>query len=77
MMIAVLGTLPFLATLWLLVVLGARVLEEKRRQDRRCPQGQAASSAGNAGPDRQDPDAAFAAGYARGAEVARRCLTLA
>ena len=28
MMIAVLGTLPFLATLWLLVVLGARVLEE-------------------------------------------------
>ena len=28
MMIAVLGTLPFLATLWLLVVLGAMVLEE-------------------------------------------------
>ena len=27
-MIAVLGTLPFLATLWLLVVLGAMVLEE-------------------------------------------------
>lgn len=27
-MIAVLGTLPFLATLWLLVVLGAKVLEE-------------------------------------------------
>jgi hypothetical protein len=27
-MIAALGTLPFLATLWLLVVLGARVLEE-------------------------------------------------
>ena len=27
-MTAVLGTLPFLATLWLLVVLGARVLEE-------------------------------------------------
>ena len=27
-MIAVLGTLPFLATLWLLVVLGAAVLEE-------------------------------------------------
>jgi hypothetical protein len=27
-MSAVLGTLPFLATLWLLVVLGARVLEE-------------------------------------------------
>ena len=28
MMIAVLGTLPFLATLWLLIVLGAMVLEE-------------------------------------------------
>jgi hypothetical protein len=28
MMIAALGTLPFLATLWLLVVLGAAVLEE-------------------------------------------------
>jgi hypothetical protein len=27
-MIAALGTLPFLATLWLLVVLGARVFEE-------------------------------------------------
>jgi hypothetical protein len=27
-MIAVLGTLPFLATLWLLVVVGAAVLEE-------------------------------------------------
>ena len=27
-MTAVLGTLPFLATLWLLVVLGASVLEE-------------------------------------------------
>jgi hypothetical protein len=27
-MIAALGTLPFLATLWLLVVLGASVLEE-------------------------------------------------
>lgn len=27
-MTAVLGTLPFLATFWLLVVLGARVLEE-------------------------------------------------
>jgi hypothetical protein len=27
-MSAALGTLPFLATLWLLVVLGARVLEE-------------------------------------------------
>lgn len=27
-MIAVLGTLPFLATLWLLVVLGTAVLEE-------------------------------------------------
>jgi hypothetical protein len=27
-MIAALGTLPFLATLWLLVVLGARTLEE-------------------------------------------------
>jgi hypothetical protein len=27
-MTAVLGTLPFLATLWLLVVLGAMVLEE-------------------------------------------------
>ncbi|HWJ38353.1 MAG TPA: hypothetical protein VNR86_06295 [Sphingomicrobium sp.] len=27
-MIAVLGTLPFLATLWLLVMLGAKVLEE-------------------------------------------------
>ena len=27
-MIAALGSLPFLATLWLLVVLGARVLEE-------------------------------------------------
>jgi hypothetical protein len=28
MMTAVLGTLPFLATLWLLVVLGAALLEE-------------------------------------------------
>jgi hypothetical protein len=28
MMIAALGTLPFLATLWLLVVLGAAILEE-------------------------------------------------
>jgi hypothetical protein len=27
-MIAALGTLPFLATLWLLAVLGARILEE-------------------------------------------------
>ena len=27
-MIAILGTLPFLATIWLLVVLGAKVLEE-------------------------------------------------
>jgi hypothetical protein len=27
-MIAALGTLPFLATLWLLIVLGAAVLEE-------------------------------------------------
>jgi hypothetical protein len=27
-MLAALGTLPFLATLWLLTVLGARVLEE-------------------------------------------------
>jgi hypothetical protein len=27
-MTAAIGTLPFLATLWLLVVLGARVLEE-------------------------------------------------
>ncbi len=27
-MSAALGTLPFLATLWLLVVLGARILEE-------------------------------------------------
>lgn len=28
MIAAILGTLPFLATLWLLVVLGAKVLEE-------------------------------------------------
>ena len=28
MMLAALGALPFLATLWLLVVLGAKVLEE-------------------------------------------------
>jgi hypothetical protein len=28
MMVAVLGTLPFLATLWLLVVLGASLLDE-------------------------------------------------
>ena len=28
MMNAALGTLPFLATLWLLIVLGARILEE-------------------------------------------------
>jgi hypothetical protein len=28
MMTAALGTLPFLATLWLLIVLGARVFEE-------------------------------------------------
>jgi hypothetical protein len=28
MMIAALGTLPFLATLWLLVVLGAAILDE-------------------------------------------------
>jgi hypothetical protein len=28
MMTAALGTLPFLATLWLLLVLGARILEE-------------------------------------------------
>ena len=27
-MTAALGTLPFLATLWLLIVLGARILEE-------------------------------------------------
>ena len=32
MMIAALGTLPFLATLWLLVVLGAAVLEESGAQ---------------------------------------------
>ena len=40
-MIAAFGTLAFLATLWLLVVVGAAVLEESGAQDRRCPQGQA------------------------------------
>jgi hypothetical protein len=31
-MMTALGTLPFLATLWLLVVLGAKVLEESGRK---------------------------------------------
>jgi hypothetical protein len=41
-MIAALGTLPFLATLWLLVVLGARVLEESGAKIAAALKGEAA-----------------------------------
>ena len=40
-MIAALGTLPFLATLWLLVVLGARTLEESGAKIAAALKGQA------------------------------------
>ena len=41
-MMTALGTLPFLATLWLLVVLGARVLEESGAKIAAALKGQSA-----------------------------------
>lgn len=43
-MTAVVGTLPFLATLWLLVVLGAAVLEESGAKIAAALKGKAASA---------------------------------
>ncbi len=43
-MTAVLGTLPFIATLWLLVVLGAAVLEESGAKIAAALKGKSASS---------------------------------
>jgi hypothetical protein len=43
-MTAVLGTLPFLATLWLLVVLGAAVLEESGAKIAAALRGETASA---------------------------------
>ena len=43
-MIAALGTLTFLATLWLLVVVGAAILEESGAKVAAALKGQAASS---------------------------------
>jgi hypothetical protein len=43
-MTAVVGTLPFLATLWLLVVLGAAVLEESGAKIAAALKGHSASS---------------------------------
>jgi hypothetical protein len=42
-MTAVLGTLPFLATLWLLVVLGAAILEESGAKIAAALKGETAS----------------------------------
>ena len=46
-MIAALGTLPFLATLWLLVVLGAKVLEESGAKIAAALKGAAPQAAAN------------------------------
>ena len=43
MVTAVLGTLPFVATLWLLVVLGAAILEESGAKIAAALKGQSAS----------------------------------
>ena len=43
-MTAVLGTLPFLATLWLLIVLGAAVLEESGAKIAAALKGESASN---------------------------------
>jgi hypothetical protein len=47
-MIAALGTLPFLATLWLLVVLGAQVLEESGAKIAAALKGNISMEAGGA-----------------------------
>ena len=76
-MIAALGTLAFLATLWLLVVVGAAVLEESGAKIAAALKGKPAHRPPmrRSGP-RADP-AAAAAAYARRAALARRRLTRA
>jgi hypothetical protein len=51
-MTAALGTLPFLATLWLLVVLGAAALEESGAKIAAALKGHSASLSGNVPPAR-------------------------
>ena len=76
-MIAALGTLPFLATLWLLVVLGAKVLEESGAKIAAALKGEQRVRSRMA----WSGCAGFARGsrsvYARRAALARRRLTLA
>ena len=77
-MIAALGTLPFLATLWLLVVLGAAVLEESGAKIAAALKGDSTREpvAGRVTVRHEDAFA-VAAGQARRAAPARRRLTLA
>ena len=76
-MIAALGTLVFLATLWLLVVVGAAVLEESGAKIAAALKGRPASRrvAVRSGP--RAGACAGAAAYAREAALARRRLTRA
>ena len=78
-MIAALGTLAFLATLWLLVVVGAAVLEESGAKIAAALKGKTRCRAGRRWcPVRLQAGAdGSAAAYARAAAPARRRLTRA
>ena len=77
-MMAALGTLTFLATLWLLVVIGAMVLEESGAKIAAALKGKRATpSIGRPVRLRVRSPRPAAAGYPRPGRVARRRLTLA
>ena len=76
-MIAPLGTLAFLATLWLIVVLGASVLEESGAKIAAALKGKPRSSRRLTVPVRVRMPLAAPAAYAREAALARRRLTRA
>ena len=76
-MTAALGTLAFLATLWLIVVVGAAVLEESGAKIAAALKGKPLRSRPGARPSARPTPAAAAAAYARDAAPARRRLTRA
>jgi hypothetical protein len=76
-MTAALGTLPFLATLWLLVVLGASALEESGAKIAAALKGRLAAHPSGLPPARTRPRTWVKTGYARPRDMARRRLTFA
>ena len=76
-MTAALGTLAFLATLWLLVVVGAAVLEESGAKIAAALKGKSLQPAADLRSSRIRTRAAFSRLCARPCALARRRLTLA